>query len=268
MLVVGVFDALATALAYAAAGAPRPLLWAAITGALAAVPFLGYAAVAAMALQLGVAGAVDDGAAGADAGLRGAAAAATSWCGRWWPRDGMRLPFVWVLMGCIGGFGVLGLAGLVIGPVVLSLCQGAVGAARTRGRRLIRRRARLRRASRAAAASARASPARCPLLRAAGPPALRGPGAPPSRRSWCAHRSTSASSSSHGASCVRASSTARRTDAVPASGRLWARAIAACSSSNCGRYTPSPSSSAICSASWSCACAASTSPASSSASAA
>ena len=36
-------------------------------------------------------------------------------------RDGMRLPFVWVLMGCIGGFGVLGLAGLVIGPVVLSL---------------------------------------------------------------------------------------------------------------------------------------------------
>jgi predicted PurR-regulated permease PerM len=36
-------------------------------------------------------------------------------------RDGMRLPFVWVLMGCIGGFSVLGLAGLVIGPVVLSL---------------------------------------------------------------------------------------------------------------------------------------------------
>jgi len=30
-------------------------------------------------------------------------------------------PFVWVLMGCIGGFGVLGLSGLVIGPVVLSL---------------------------------------------------------------------------------------------------------------------------------------------------
>jgi uncharacterized protein YqgC (DUF456 family) len=25
-------------------------------------------------------------------------------------------------MGCIGGFGVLGLAGLVVGPVVLSLC--------------------------------------------------------------------------------------------------------------------------------------------------
>ena len=48
-------------------------------------------------------------------------------------RGGVRLPFVWVLMGCIGGFGVLGLAGLVIGPVVLSLVQGAVGAAGARG---------------------------------------------------------------------------------------------------------------------------------------
>ena len=92
MLVVGVFDALATALAYAAAGAPRPLLWAAITGSLAAVPFLGYAAVAAMALELGVAGRAHDGAAGADAGLRGAARAATSWCGRWWPAAGCGCP--------------------------------------------------------------------------------------------------------------------------------------------------------------------------------
>ena len=40
MLVVGLYDGAATAVAYAAAGAPRPLLWAAITGALAAVPFL------------------------------------------------------------------------------------------------------------------------------------------------------------------------------------------------------------------------------------
>ena len=38
-------------------------------------------------------------------------------------REGIRLPFVWVLMACIGGFGVLGLAGLVVGPVVLSLAR-------------------------------------------------------------------------------------------------------------------------------------------------
>ena len=38
-------------------------------------------------------------------------------------RDGIRLPFVWVLMGCLGGFEVLGLIGLVIGPVVLTLAR-------------------------------------------------------------------------------------------------------------------------------------------------
>jgi len=36
-------------------------------------------------------------------------------------RDGVHLPFVWVLMGCIGGFGVLGVTGLVMGPVLLAL---------------------------------------------------------------------------------------------------------------------------------------------------
>jgi predicted PurR-regulated permease PerM len=38
-------------------------------------------------------------------------------------RDGTRLPFAWVLMGCLGGFEILGLVGLVIGPVVLTLAR-------------------------------------------------------------------------------------------------------------------------------------------------
>jgi len=38
-------------------------------------------------------------------------------------RGGKSLPCVWLLMGCVGGFGVLGLAGLVIGPVVPSLAS-------------------------------------------------------------------------------------------------------------------------------------------------
>jgi predicted PurR-regulated permease PerM len=122
MLAVGLFDGLATALAYAAAGAPRPLLWAGITGALAAVPFLGYAAVAALALQLALRAAPTTalwvlvlGSAALLAGDKLVRPIAVS--------GGMRLPFVWVLMGCLGGFGVLGLAGLVIGPVVLSLVR-------------------------------------------------------------------------------------------------------------------------------------------------
>lgn len=122
MLVVGVFNGLATALAYAVAGAPRPLLWAAITGALAAVPFLGYAAVAALALQLALQGLSTT---ALPAAMLGCAVLliGDKLVRPMVARDGVRLPFVWVLMGCIGGFGVLGPVGVVIGPVVLSLAK-------------------------------------------------------------------------------------------------------------------------------------------------
>jgi predicted PurR-regulated permease PerM len=124
MLVVGLYDGLATAAAYACAGAPRPLLWAAITGALAAVPFLGYAVVAAMAVQLALQGLP---AAALLAPMLGAAVllSGDKLVRPMVARGGVQLPFVWVLMGCIGGFGVLGLAGVVIGPVVLSLASEA-----------------------------------------------------------------------------------------------------------------------------------------------
>jgi len=120
MLAVGLFDAAATALAYAATGAPRPLVWAAITGALAAVPFLGYAAVAAMALQSAVSGAaapvLPSLALGCCALLVGDKVVRPVVA-----REGLQVPFVWVLMGCLGGFEVLGMAGLVFGPLVLAL---------------------------------------------------------------------------------------------------------------------------------------------------
>jgi predicted PurR-regulated permease PerM len=122
MLAVALFDGLAAASAFAVAGAPRALLWAAITGSLAAVPFLGYAAVAAMAVQLALQGA------SSTALLAALLGCAVLLCGDklvrpMVARGGMRLPFVWVLMGCIGGFSVLGMAGLVIGPVVLTLAR-------------------------------------------------------------------------------------------------------------------------------------------------
>ena len=122
MLIVSVFNGLSTALAYAVAGAPRPLLWAAITGALTAVPFLGYAAVAALALQLALHGLSTT---ALTAALLGCAVLliGDKLVRPMVARDGMRLPFVWVLMGCIGGFGMLGLAGVVIGPVLLTLAR-------------------------------------------------------------------------------------------------------------------------------------------------
>ena len=38
-------------------------------------------------------------------------------------RNGTHLPYVWILMGCLGGFEVLGLVGLVVGPVALTLSR-------------------------------------------------------------------------------------------------------------------------------------------------
>ncbi len=120
MLVVALFVGLATALAFALAGVPQAAVWAAITGSLALVPFLGYAAVIALALHLVIQGATAAAfmalvlgcviLLAGDKVVRPAVA-----------RGGVGLPFVWVLMGCLGGFEVLGLVGLVIGPVVLTM---------------------------------------------------------------------------------------------------------------------------------------------------
>ncbi len=122
MLVVGLVDGVATWVAYSLAGVVHAGIWAAITGALALVPFLGYVAVVALSLQLALAGTAV-GASGVlavgtlilfvgDKVVRPSVA-----------RGGTRLPFVWVLMGCLGGFEALGLIGLVIGPVALTLTR-------------------------------------------------------------------------------------------------------------------------------------------------
>ena len=122
MLLLGLFDGIATWAAWRLVGVPHALTWGAITGALALVPFLGYAAVAALTLQLGTAGAAGPASAAlllgcivlflGDKVVRPALA-----------RDGTHLPFVWILMGCLGGFEALGLIGLVIGPVALTLSR-------------------------------------------------------------------------------------------------------------------------------------------------
>jgi predicted PurR-regulated permease PerM len=122
MLVVGLFDGVATWIAYSFASAPHAGIWAAITGALALVPFLGYVAVIALALQLAIAGT------GASASTVLALGTLILFVGDKVvrpsvARDGTRLPFVWVLMGCLGGFEAFGLIGLVIGPVALALTR-------------------------------------------------------------------------------------------------------------------------------------------------
>jgi len=120
LLVVGLFAGLATGVAYAIAGVPHPAVWGAIVGAVALVPFLGYAAVIVLTVRLAVTGAV------APALLALGLGFVVLFCGDkivrpLVARDGIRLRFVWILMGCLGGFGAFGLVGLVIGPVALAL---------------------------------------------------------------------------------------------------------------------------------------------------
>ena len=122
MLVVALFDGLSTWAAYAAVGAPHAVLWAAITGILSLVPFLGYLGVIALASEMAMTGAA------APALLAFTLGFFILLCGDKIVRpavahEGTRLPFVWVLMGCLGGFQVLGLVGLVIGPVLITLAR-------------------------------------------------------------------------------------------------------------------------------------------------
>jgi len=122
MLVVALFDGFAAGIAYTIAGAPHAAQWASITGFLALVPFLGYVAVVALTLQLAITGATGP------ALLSFGLGCGVLFCGDkivrpMVARNGVRLGFAWVLMGCLGGFEVLGLVGLVVGPVVLTLLR-------------------------------------------------------------------------------------------------------------------------------------------------
>jgi predicted PurR-regulated permease PerM len=122
MLVVALFDGFATGVAYAFARVPNAAEWAAITGLLSLVPFLGYVAVVALTLQLAITGATTSPLLSFGLGCL------VLFCGDkivrpTVARGGVRLGFVWVLMGCLGGFEALGLVGLVVGPVVLTLVR-------------------------------------------------------------------------------------------------------------------------------------------------
>jgi predicted PurR-regulated permease PerM len=122
LVVVGLFDGIACWVAYLIAGVPHAALWAAITGAFALIPFASYAAVAVVALHMAMAGGATSALLAFGLGcavllfgdkvVRPVAAS-----------GGTHLPFVWVLMGCLGGFQLFGLVGVVIGPVVLTLAR-------------------------------------------------------------------------------------------------------------------------------------------------
>jgi predicted PurR-regulated permease PerM len=122
MLVVALFDGFGSGVAYVIAGVPHAAVWAAITGLFALVPFLGYVAAIVLSSRLALLGATTP------AVVAFALGCLVLFSGDkivrpMIARKGARLHFVWVLMACLGGFEVLGLVGLVIGPVALSLTR-------------------------------------------------------------------------------------------------------------------------------------------------
>jgi predicted PurR-regulated permease PerM len=118
-LVVAALDGVLLGVAYAIAKVPSAVVWGAVTGLLAMIPYLAYVAVGAIALVLWA---------------QGAGTAAMALCGFGvavifasdkFIRPALtgrasHLGFLWVLLGGLGGLETFGLLGIFIGPVILA----------------------------------------------------------------------------------------------------------------------------------------------------
>jgi predicted PurR-regulated permease PerM len=120
LVLVGLGEGLLLGIAYAAVGLPSPTLWGAMTGFLAMIPFAAPVIFGGASLMLFAQGHVT------------AAILLFSWgalvlfIADHFIRPGLiggstKLPFLWVLLGILGGLETFGLIGLFIGPVVMSI---------------------------------------------------------------------------------------------------------------------------------------------------
>jgi predicted PurR-regulated permease PerM len=121
MVVLALFDGVATSVLYAVAGVPQPAVWGAVTGLFAMLPFVGYVVVGGVGIGLAAHGG------GWSALAIALAGAAVVFLGDKFIRPllvggAMKLNLFWVLVSTIGGFQALGLIGVFIGPVVVALC--------------------------------------------------------------------------------------------------------------------------------------------------
>jgi len=120
MVAVALFDGVLTGILYAFAGVHHPGVWGAVTGLFAMIPYLGYVAVVGAALSLLTGGAV------AAALTVCAVGCIVHFVGDKILRpvlvgDAVKLGFVWALLASLGGLEVMGLLGVLVGPVVLAL---------------------------------------------------------------------------------------------------------------------------------------------------
>ena len=122
MVAVALFDGVLSGIIYAVAGVQHAAVWGAVTGLFAMIPYLGYVAVAGVALSLAAGGAVTSalavGVLGCVVHLVGDKILRPVLVG-----GAVKLGFVWVLMASLGGLELWGLLGVLVGPVVLALAS-------------------------------------------------------------------------------------------------------------------------------------------------
>lgn len=120
MVAVSLFSGVLTGILYAVAGVRHAAVWGAVTGLFAMVPYLGHVVVAGVACSL-----LGDGA--ATSGLVVfVLGCAVHFVGDKIVRpilvgNAISLGFAWALMGSLGGLELMGLVGVILGPVVLAL---------------------------------------------------------------------------------------------------------------------------------------------------
>ena len=104
---------------YSAAKVPHPILFGAVTGIFAMVPFAAPVVFGSVALLLGSRGAL-----GAAVGVLMAGTivlfVADHFVRPMIIREGAKLPFLWVLLGILGGIESFGLVGIFLGPALMA----------------------------------------------------------------------------------------------------------------------------------------------------
>jgi predicted PurR-regulated permease PerM len=120
MVAVALFSGVCTGIIYAVAGVEHAAVWGAVTGLFAMIPYLGYVVVAGVACSLAGGGAATSALVvfvlGCIAHFVGDKVLRPVLVG-----NAVKLGFAWVLMGSLGGLELMGLLGVLLGPVVLAL---------------------------------------------------------------------------------------------------------------------------------------------------
>ncbi|MBI5451787.1 MAG: AI-2E family transporter [Gammaproteobacteria bacterium] len=120
LVLVGLAEGLLIGIAYAMAGAPHPAILGLLTGVLAMIPFAAPIILVIVAGMLSI-----------NSGMIAAVAVFAFGMGVMFvgdhfvrPKiigDAVKLPFLWVLLGILGGVEVFGLIGLFVGPALMAL---------------------------------------------------------------------------------------------------------------------------------------------------